>query len=103
MLALCEAYQCADMLYSLTEASEEVRLSSQFAGQLAEDTVADWTLQLVQAILHCHQQGELSYMHGICGTVVVCLVVVCLQVHTYVCTQLPAQKRCLLQELFIAR
>ena len=82
MLALREAYQCDDFLYSLTEACEEVRLSSQFAGQLAEDTVADWALQLVQAILHCHQQGALSCVHGVCRAVVVCLVLGYLQVCT---------------------
>ena len=79
LLALRAAYESESFLYSIAELYEKL-LSSTDAGHLPEVTVARWTLQISQALIHCHDHGELFIMHHTCSTGMVCPVVVCLQV-----------------------
>ena len=73
MLALCEAYEDSDNLYSLTEPCHQLPVSTQEAGALLEETVAEWGHQIVLALAHCHQQGESFMLHAGTGLQCTCL------------------------------
>ena len=93
VLRLLYAYEDDECLYSLTESTEDMAISSQEPGGLLEATVAAWGHQLLQALVHCHEQGELrhTWYMQLC---------VLATVHV-VYQQQAALKCCLLQALFM--
>lgn len=60
VLAAHEAYEDSKYVYIITEFCDETAWSSQRAADMAEDEVARWGLQVIEALAHCHQHGKLS-------------------------------------------
>ena len=77
---LLEAYEDSRFLYSLTEHFEQVPLPTYQAGALHERTVANWTLGVVNALVHCHRQGKESHAADVFLQTLTCKMCLCLRV-----------------------
>lgn len=58
VLALLEAYENANDIICIIEPSDGAPLSTRTAGAVLEESVTEWGHGVVEALAHCHEQGE---------------------------------------------